>query len=279
MNEHEQFAEDLALYALNALEGEERQNLEKHLASCSSCRLELEQLRGDGALLALSTLGPRPPQRARQRLLDAVAKEASAAPTSRAKDAREMGHPAPTLSQRARKDGPPSPRAWWGWLGWAAAAAVIVFAASLWKENAALKRDVATWRAEVGQQTLELERAQNVANTITSPEGQRFTLVAMKTPPQPQGKAFYLRNRSNLVFVASNMPSLPPQKAYELWLIPMQGAPVPAGMFKPDARGNATVVNPPLPAGIEAKAFAITVENESGATTPTMPIVMMGAGE
>jgi anti-sigma-K factor RskA len=75
------------------------------------------------------------------------------------------------------------------------------------------------------------------------------------------------------------MPPLPPQKAYELWLIPMQGAPMPAGTFKPDARGSATVVNPPLPGGMEAKAFAITVENEAGAATPTMPIVMMGTGE
>ena len=90
MNEHEQFSEDLALYALNALGGEERATLEKHLATCPACRLEVEQLRGDGALLALSTLGPKPPLRARQRLVDAVAKEAAAAPT---------------LSQRARKDG------------------------------------------------------------------------------------------------------------------------------------------------------------------------------
>jgi anti-sigma-K factor RskA len=75
------------------------------------------------------------------------------------------------------------------------------------------------------------------------------------------------------------MPALPPQKAYELWLIPTSGAPIPAGVFKPDAHGSASVVNPPLPAGAEAKAFAITVENESGSATPTMPIVMMGAGE
>jgi anti-sigma-K factor RskA len=266
MSVHEQFAEDLALYALNALEGEDRAILEKHLATCSECRLELEQLRGDGALLGLSTMGPKPPARARQRLLDAVATEA--APTSRAQSAREMGHP--SIAPR---------RSWWGSLGWAAAAAVIVFAASLWKENAALRRDVSTWRSVAGQQALDLERAQNVANTITDPVGQHFTLVAVKTPPQPQGKAFYLRNRSSLVFVASNMPALPPQKAYELWLIPMQGAPVPAGLFRPDAHGSATVVNPPLPSGMEAKAFAITVENEAGASTPTMPIVMMGTGE
>src|SRR4029077_3124351 len=71
MSGHEQFAEDLALYALSALEGEDRANLEKHLATCSACRLELEHLRGDGALLALSATGAQPPARARQRLLDA----------------------------------------------------------------------------------------------------------------------------------------------------------------------------------------------------------------
>jgi hypothetical protein len=269
MSAHEQFADDLALYALNALEGDERANLEKHLSTCAACRLELEQLRGDGALLALSAMGAKPPLRSRQRLLDAVAKDAVAAPA---------------LSQKAREDGPPSAnvgprRSWWGMLGWATAAAVILFAVSLWRENAALRQDVSTWRNVASQQLLELEKAQDVASTITNPEGQRFTLVAVKTPPQPQGKAFYLRNRSNLVFVANNMPALPPQKAYELWLIPMQGAPIPAGMFKPDTHGSATVVNPPLPAGMDAKAFAITVENESGATTPTMPIMMMGTGE
>jgi anti-sigma-K factor RskA len=79
--------------------------------------------------------------------------------------------------------------------------------------------------------------------------------------------------------MANNMPSLPSQKTYELWLIPMEGAPIPAGLFKPDAHGSATLINPPLPPGMQAKAFAITVENEAGAATPTMPIVMMGAGE
>jgi hypothetical protein len=265
MSVHEQFAEDLALYALNALEGDDRAILEKHLAGCSECRLELEQLRGDGALLAVSTIGPKPPARARQRLLDAVAKEA-----------------APTLSQKTRKDGAPTTatrRSWWGALGWAATAAVIVFAASLWKENTALKQSLASASAQAIQSARELDDLRKISAPLIAPEAQRITLVAMKTPPQPQGKAFYLRNRSSLVFMANNMPPLPPQKAYELWLIPTQGAPVPAGMFKPDAHGSATVVNPPLPSGMEAKAFAITVENEAGATTPTMPIMMMGTGE
>jgi anti-sigma-K factor RskA len=269
MSAHEQFGEDLALYALNALEGEERATLEKHLATCAACRLELEELRGDGALLAMSTMGPRPPARAKQRLMDAVAKESVESPT---------------LAQSARRGGAPTSssahtRHWWGWLGWAATAAVIVFAASLAKENAGLKESLASAKSIITQNSQELSDLRQIAAPIVDPQAQRVTLVSVKSPVQPQGKAFYLKNRSSLVFVASNMPTLPPQKAYELWLIPTQGAPIPAGVFKPDARGSATVVNPPLPAGAEAKAFAITVENEGGATTPTMPIVMMGAGE
>jgi anti-sigma-K factor RskA len=256
MSVHEQFAEDLALYALGALTGEERTTLEAHLATCSSCKLELEQLRGDGALLALSTVGPKPPARARQRLLDAVAKE-------------------PRVSRAV----PEARRSWWGILGWAAAVAVIVFAASLWKENSALKQTLASANAQAAQSAHDLEDLRRIAAPMIEPEAQRITLVAVKTPPQPQGKAFYLRNRGSLVFMANNLAPLPPQKAYELWLIPAQGAPIPAGVFKPDAHGSATVVNPPLPAGTEAKAFAITIESEGGATSPTMPIVMMGTGE
>jgi anti-sigma-K factor RskA len=258
MNVHEQFAEDLALFALDGLAGEDRANLEKHLAACPACRLELEQLRGDAALLALSTLGPKPPQRAKQRLLDAVAKEPRTAAKVTKVEAR---------------------RSWWGALGWAATAAVIVFAAALWKENAALKQTLASATAQASQNARELEEIRRIAAPIIEPEAQVVTVVALKTQPQPQGKAFYLRNRGSLVFLATNMPPLPPSRAYELWLIPVQGAPIAAGVFKPDAHGRGTVINPPLPPGAEAKTFAITVENEAGSPVPTTPVIMVGTGE
>jgi anti-sigma-K factor RskA len=257
MSEHEQYADDLLLYALDALRGEDRSRVDEHLAACASCRLELEQLRGDTALLAMSATGPRPPQRARQRLLQSVARE-----------------------PRLQKVAEASPRrSWWGALGWAASVAILVLAAALWKENAALHETLASARSQAAESARDLDALRKIAAPIIEPEAQRVTLVAVKSPPQPQGKAFYLRNRSSLIFLANNMPPLPPNKTYELWLIPTSGAPVPAGIFKPDAHGNASVVNPPLPAGAEAKAFAITVENEAGSAAPTMPIVMMGSGE
>ncbi len=256
MSAHEQFADDLALLALGALQGDERVTLERHLAECSSCRRELKWLRGDMALLALSASGPAPPRRSRERLLKAIAKE-----------------------PRAQKSTERRVSVLWTSLPWLAAAALLLVAAFFWQQSDRLAQRVAHLQDESAQQQAQLERAREVVSTLTSTDALRVTLVAAQTPPQPQGKAIYVRDRSSLIFLASNMPSLPPQKAYELWLIPTNGAPIPAGVFKPDVRGSATVIEPPLPAGVEAKAFAITVEPEQGSSTPTMPIVMMGAGE
>ena len=255
MSAHDQFADDLALLALEALQGDERVTLEKHLEGCSSCRSELERLRGDMALLALSASGPAPPRRSRERLLKAIAKE-----------------------PRAQKIGA-ARRSSWTLLPWLAAAGLLLVAGFFWQQSDRLAQRVARLQDESAQQQAQLERAREVVSTLTSTDALRVTLVAAQAPPQPQGKAIYVRERSSLIFLASNMPALPPQRSYELWLIPTNGAPIPAGMFKPDARGSATVVEPPLPGGVEAKAFAITVEPEQGSSAPTMPIVMMGAGE
>jgi hypothetical protein len=207
------------------------------------------------ALLALSASGPAPPRRSRERLLKAIAKE-----------------------PRAQKIGA-ARRSSWTLLPWFAAAALLLVAGFFWQQSDRLAQRVARLQDESAQQQTQIERAREVVSTLTSTDALRVTLVAAQAPPQPQGKAIYVRERSSLIFLASNMPALPPQRSYELWLIPTNGAPIPAGMFKPDARGSATVVEPPLPGGVEAKAFAITVEPEQGSSAPTMPIVMMGAGE
>jgi anti-sigma-K factor RskA len=249
---HEEFADDLALLALGSLPGEERAAVEKHLEGCAACRLDLQQLRGEMALLALSTAGPKPPARAKERLMRAIAKEPRA--------------------QRSESRRAP----WWAVLGWATAAAMIIMFTLLWQQNRTLEQHVAGLSAELMQQQAELAKAREIVALLTKPDAV-ITVVKANTLPQPQGKAFYVRDQARLVFIANNLPQLSPQKAYELWLIPASGAaPIPAGVFKPDAHGSATVINPPLPVGVQPKAFAMTIEPEQGSSTPTMPIVMVG---
>src|SRR5215813_608206 len=252
MNVHEQFADDLALYALNSLSGSERAALEEHLQDCGSCRRELDLLRGDMALMAMSTTGPVPPARSRKRLTDPIAAE-------------------------ARRSGTTTSR-WRTLLPWAITAALALVVLAFWRYNTHLRNTLVGLRQQYRAEQIQLQQARDIVSTLTDTDAMRVTLVAAKTPPQPQGKAIYVRDRSSLIFLATNLPALPPQKAYELWLIPANGAPIPAGVFKPDAQGSAIVINPPLPVGVEAKTFAITVEQEQGALVPTMPIVMLGAG-
>jgi anti-sigma-K factor RskA len=253
MTVHKEFADDLALYAVGALPPSEQAGLEKHLTECADCRRDLEKLRGDSALLAMSVLAETPPARARQRLMSAIATESRAAHATTA-------------------------RASWMWIPSLAAVALALLAVVLWRQDTNLRRQMANLEENYSQQQEQLRSANEVLATLTDPAAARFTLSAANTAPRPQGKAIYARNRGSLIFLASNMPALPPQKAYELWLIPASGAPIPAGIFKPDANGGATVINPPLPGNVEAKTFAITVEPEGGSSAPTSQPIMVGTG-
>ena len=261
MSVHEQFAEDLGLYALGSLEGEERAALETHLEECASCRRELEVQRGDLAVLALTASGPQPPVRARQRLMSAIA--------------REPRLPVAVASLA------PARRSWWGTSGWVAAAAMVVLAIGLLRQNSVLERDLASIKAQFGDQAGKLQQVNEIVATLLDPESKKVELVAAGAKPQPRGKAIYQRRNRNLIFFASNLPPLPAEKIYELWLFPASGgAPIAAGLFKPDAHGSATLVNPPLPEGVEAKNFAVTLEPESGShEAPRGTAVIVGAGE
>ena len=254
MTVHEQFADDLALYALGALSGEEKISLEKHLQECAYCRRELEQLRGDASLLALSTSGPRPPARAKTRLINAIASEPRTQPS------------------RSRVN-------WWAILGWATAAVMLVYVIGVSRHNRRLSSTVAELSGMVERERVAGDQARRAGDVLHAPDATPYEILPVSIKSKlPAGKAIYSRDRSGLVFVASNLQPVPAQKAYELWLIPMNGAPIPAGMFKPDSRGMAMVMNPPLPAGVEAKAFAITIEPEQGSSAPTSDIIMVSSG-
>jgi len=254
MTGHEQFAEDLALYALGSLEGDAVVPLERHLEECAACRQELARLEGDMALLALTTAGPSPPQRARQRLLKAIGREPRSLRT--------------VLTRRR----------WWTLAPVFAALVLAVFAILLWRENARQRDRIEALRADAASNQATFEEAKHLLALLTDPSAMHVTLVAAQSKPQPAGKAIYMPGNGALVFMASNLAPLAPAKTYELWLMPMHGEkPMPAATFKPDPQGNAIVMMPPMTAGIEARTFAVTIEPEGGSATPTMPLVLVGS--
>lgn len=164
-----------------------------------------------------------------------------------------------------------------GWVGWVVAIIILVIAIYLGGRAARMQKTLEAVRVQNAQLNVQAARAQQIADALTSPDSKQVTLTETRQPAQPAGHVAYLSRGGALVFVASNLHSIPADKTYELWLFPVGGrAPVAAGLFRPDASGNASIVLPPLPAGLDASGFRVTLEDAAGGTTPTLPTVMAG---
>jgi anti-sigma-K factor RskA len=247
---------------MQALSEEESALVRAHVMECEACRAELAALAGDLALVALSVEQQPLPQGARERFMERIAADAQ----SHSPLARVL----PFDLRLARKVAVWAPRA--------AVAALLIIAVGLTWEVKRLDEHLRAETQKSARLAQASARAQEVLNVLTAPAAQRVLLTAAKTPPAPTGRAVYLPASGGLIFQANNLASLPEAKAYELWVIPANGsAPVPAGVFRPDASGNASVVLPPLPRGVAAKAFGVTIEKASGSDTPTVPLVLAGA--
>jgi hypothetical protein len=257
--------EDLVLYAMQAMPSHELAAVRLHLDSCAQCRRALADVNGDLALVAMS-VDPKPvPEGARARFVQRIAADASQRTTAAV---------APVVSIQSKRPARTAAM----WIGWLAAAASLLFALSLQQRVHVLDDQLAQQKHAAEAQATANARAQQVLDVLTAPSAKRVLLTAAKAKPEPTGRAVYLADSGGLVFQANDLEKLAENKTYELWVIPADGkAPIPAGLFRPDAAGSASVVLPPLPKGVPAKAFGVTIEKAEGSATPTAPIILVGA--
>jgi hypothetical protein len=256
--------EELVLYAMQAMPSHELAAVRLHLDRCAECRRALAEASGDLALVAMSVEQKPLPEGARQRFVERLAADADHKPAAAA----------PVISIAAKR---PARRAA-VWIGWLAAAASLLFAFSLEQKVRTLNDELARQHDLAAQQAVANARAKQVLDVLTAPAAKRVLLIGAKTKPEPTGRAVYLAETGGLVFQANDLAALAENKTYELWVIPADGkAPIAAGLFHPDAAGNASVVLPTLPKGVPAKAFGVTIEKAEGSSTPTAPIILVGA--
>lgn len=253
MNGHPQFDADFELYVLGTIEGQEKHALESHLPLCSECTRKLAEARSRVAALAFAAPPETVPGAVKERLLRQVREQA-------------MKHRRAPVRTFGR------------WLipALTGLSLVLVFvAAQLELENRALKEGLSDLQEAARRFHYEAERERSVLDLLTAPDTVKVTLVSGVAHPLPQGKAFY-HSRKGLLFYAADLPVLPPSQTYQLWLVPATGKPISAGVFQVDAHGNGQVLLPILPAGVAAKAFAVTVEPAGGVPQPTGPKILVG---
>jgi anti-sigma-K factor RskA len=268
-------SEDLALYAMQLLGGDEAAQAEAHLRECSACREDLMLAQDDLALVAMTVEQVAPSPAARERFTRQVSREK-----------RMIAMPSaernviPMAAPPQKQGGKVLP-----WLGWAVAAGVAFAAVPIYQERVRLETTVSDQSKQLRGETAQMAalsadaaKAKAIMDALTDKNAMHVALNATTAGKAlPEGRATYLADRGTLIFQGSNLQPLSDAKTYELWIIPADGtAPVPAGTFKPDARGTASVVMPEIPKGVKAKAFGVTVEPNGGSKAPTLPILMVG---
>jgi hypothetical protein len=258
--------EDLALYSMQALAPEEQAEVHAHVEGCAACQSELREILTENAMLALTVEQQPLPPGAQQRFMARIANT----PQQNVATQERPIHEPPVVEHKGGFG--------FGWLGWLTAMAAIAVAFYFGNRSFQLEQQLISDRSDIARLSAEAGRAEELTDALTSPAAKQVTLTETKQTAQPVGHATYLPSKGALIFVVSNLDPVAPNKTYELWLIPANGkAPMPAGLFRPDASGSASVVLPQLPEGVVAKAFGVTIEDAQGSATPTLPIVMSGS--
>lgn len=253
--------EDPDLYALGALDGEEKQAFEAHVRSCAACAQELAAARQRVALLGLAAPAAAPPPSLKETLLRRVRAERGA----------------PISPQVPR----PAPRPRFAWMVPAFATATVFFAvlaAWLWMRDQRDVQRIESLQAQLSvaeSRSLEIARSAAETDRILGAPGTIHVALAQQVGA-PAGRAGVLYNaRLGTVMCAGQLAPAPADKSYQLWLVPATGAPVSLGVM------SAMEPTAPLTAhvspGTVAKAFAVTVEPKGGMPQPTGPKVLVGA--
>jgi Anti-sigma-K factor rskA len=288
--------DDLALFAMQLQPVDVAARIGEHVRQCAECQREVATIQGELALYALSVDLHSPPAMSRERLMKQVAREKKVAPITQMVTPSMVAPETPLRTTgtlfgsntsissidhdvEEEEERPRRGLAGWvlPWTGWALAAGLAVVAVSFFQQKNELRNTVAAQAGQLTRLAADAAAARQVMDILNDPKATRVTIQAPLSRPVPQGRATYLPDKGQLIFIANNLDPIQPNKVYELWLIPSDGrAAVPAGTFRPDEHGSAELVLPSLPKGVVAKMFGVTVENQGGATIPTMPILLAG---
>jgi anti-sigma-K factor RskA len=281
VNDHEIWRERAAIYALDALRGEERREFETHLQTCLECTAELLTLRpaADALAQTVPQLDPRP--ELRDRVLSSVLGDKRTA----------MPATAPAPAAPATREAPkPSP------LQWLPIAAMLLLAVGLGTyanglrgrvsrleseldqaraQSASLQARVGRTESTLASTQTQLNSAQSQLAVFAAPDSRRVTLAAQKGAPEGvAGRADWSPSRG-LALSVSNLPAPLAMRDYQVWLL-TSGAPVSAGLLPKDAVDGRTVVfnvpsGAPVPIGV-----ALSEEPEGGVPLPGNRIYLVG---
>ncbi len=247
--DHEQWADAVGAYLLGALETDERERFEAHLAACPACSRDVAHLRVAADALPVSVPQIPAPPALKGRIMTVVNSEAEllAAAGQRADEpASVAAGEQPAAGRAARRSRRPGGRFLGSWPmrpGVALACALALLAGGV------------------------------AGVLLGGGDGTRTVLPSM----QPPGADVRLEIRDDgSTLVAEHMPAPPSGRIYQVWLKRPGKDPEPTSvLWSTRGDGSAEVAVPGSLEGIEA--VLVTDEPPGGSQAPTRPPVIAAA--
>jgi len=267
----EKFEELCAGYVLNALEPEEREEFEMLLQNASEEEQELyQEMRSAANQIAFSVEGNQAPGVVRERILAQVQPEEN-----------ELSEKAENEMSSSDEDTNNFDR---GTFAIAASFALLLVTLSLVFYSFNLSTEISNQEEVIEEQQARISELQNdvqqkeeLLSILESREVDLVMMSGMEVNPNGYGKVIWDSESNRALLQVSNLPAVPSDKDYQLWII-KNNKPVSAGVFAVNDPGKDSFFKiEEMAAGEQAAdAFAITMEPKGGMPQPTGDMYLMG---
>ena len=275
--DREEFIQLSSEYALGALEGDELRKFEAHLKTASKQELEiLSELTSTASLIPLALERSTPSPAVRQSLMQKI-------------NLSSRGHEA--VRQRTEILTQHAPARTRNWIPWGIAASlamvavfslfVIKLMGTIEKQNrqlAVVEQEKQELQTRLVSLRDELTRKNEQLKVLSAKQIHISIMDGLKVNPIGYGKIIWDPEKRSAILQVSNLPAVPSDKDYQLWVIKGK-KPISAGVFAVNDTSsnffkieNLAVTNPK-----EIAAFAVTLEPKGGMPQPTGDMYMMGA--
>lgn len=239
------YRENLAAYALGALDADEIPALESHLDGCQDCQAELADYQALATGLLSSVPPQAPPSGLRRKL-------AAQLPSQRGRTPNLFANLFAQFS-----------------LGQTAIVVIVVILLGINIYSSFQIRELQRQQTALAER---LSNDQTALSMLAYPSTQ--SRVVNPDVQNLAGSMLVDKEKRIAVLVLWNLPPLEAGQAYQAWLIDAEGNRVSGGLFAPDGQRYTTItVRAPAPIG-EFKGLGVTVEPSGGSEVPTGPRIL-----
>lgn len=269
---NEKFEELCAGYVLNALEPEERKEFEEMLQEASDEEHELlYEMQSAANQIAFSVQENQAPEAVRARILEQV----KSGSDEDEKTSRE------TDLSSGREESNNFNRATFAI---AASFALLLVTLSLVFYSFNLSAEISNkeeiiieQQAQISELKNEVQQKEELLSILESREVDLVMMSGMEVNPNGYGKIIWDSEKNRALLQVSNLPAVPSDKDYQLWII-KNNKPVSAGVFAVnDPKKDSFFKIEEMDASEQAAdAFAVTMEPKGGMPQPTGDMYLMG---